>query len=787
MLGEVQNRKVGAALLWLSALALAGVGAVHALRSSGHGASEPVLHAVHSTAASPSVSLRQLGDGAMDDELQVAALQLALRWEEQGYTVEIVDGAQASRQASHQEVLLGTLGSPTAEDPEQEQRAWRSLGLRRRGTDWVTPDGRAWPQGSSVLSVTLAGRHLDGAVRRLGLLGLGLLGFGESVASDAALVTLLLKPADHSDPLGQVLKALSHARPPSSPGAVLYSRGQRVFEVEFNQDGFATDRVRTYARAPAASPTSTAYGKLAASASRSSAAIRSLGKRPQSTLALKVVELSDMAAYTRDGAQQRSGWYDASLHRLVVYPGLTASADDAVEDFLETELLRTFGRPASPWFLRGMIYVLTGRAGGFQLTDLESRSQAVTLDDVLAPTRQRTRLALAPVEARLARGVLAEFNSDVAAAWSTRFEDDEDMTERLRSQWEAGLVKAPVVPATGSPREWSGGVTVAIVSPARGYGQFGSAELHRDFERIAALGFSGVQLTVHVPVVPPTLVERSDLLFDLGGWGYGVTVEGDGAVLVSAAAARALGLSVVLEPRFVMSASGVLGHKQVFGSAERIQLYGDRRAPAMEGVAWLAEQAGAEALVMFDPEELPREVGDFRAAIRQQAEDARSSVRERSALYGMPFKGECVAFSRSLAGMALAAAASELTAGAPAATGEPNAGVLTSVGLELSLDTSEAAKARGRRVLLASGQAGGQLRALRVQGLDARSSLREEPTWSILSAVRAGTGTEVLPHAVVLGPWRWTSSAEEASSAGLPANLRELSDERLRLLATLPR
>ena len=807
MVGEAQKQKVGGVLLWILAFVLAVAGAVHALRSTGHAASEPVLHAVHGSGDQPCVSVRQLGGAAMDEELQVAALRLGLRWEEQGYSVlipqfddEASEGRGDGSQAAYHEVLLGTLGAPAADDPELEQRAWRSLGLSRQLDAWVTPDGRSWPRESCSLAVTLAQTHFQGVVRRLNLLGLV-----EPARSDAALVTLLLRPT------GSLSPALPRlGSPPVSPGVVLWSGGQRVFEVDLDKEGFATQRVRSYPAvlaAPSGSQVgdSTAFADLAAAAGRYGAAIRSLGKKSPSVRALEVAELTSVEAYLVDGPLQRSGWYDATHHRLMVIPGLAASADDAVEDFLEAELLRTFGRPASPWLVRGLIYVFTGRAGGFSLMDLESRSQPIAVEDVWSSTRRRTRLALAPAEARLARGVLAEYNSDVRAAWTAPLGTDGEMADRLRSQWKEGHVKAPVVPASFSARNWSGGVALEVVNPARGMGQFGSSELHTDFERIASLGFDGVRLAVHVPVVPPTPAERGEIPFAVKGWGYNVTLEGDGALLASAAAAQALGLSVVLEPRFVVSATGVLGHKQVHGSPERIRQYGERRALAMEGVAWLAEQAGAEALVMFDPEELPRAIGTHRAALKQQAEAARTITREQSAVYASPFAGERIALSRSLGGMTRAAEAKELTAGRSGAASEPGAAPLTAVGLELTLDSADAPKSRTRRVLLASREAGGELRALRILGLDSTAPLGEEPTWSVLSSLgadpgpgpgrgkgaKAPTEVEKTPHAVWLGPWRMASkgqSLKERMAAGrLPSNLRAFSDERLRQLAAVPR
>ena len=775
MSGQAQNQKVGAALLWLSSLGLAGAGALLSLGSGGHAASEPVLDTVHGFAASPCVSLRQRSGAAMGEELRVAALRLGLRWTELGYEVRIPDPARAASKeeagalhVAQQELLFGTLGEPATDDAELERRAWRSLGLEAQTGAWVAPDGRAWPRKSSILSVTLVQGNLDSAVRRLSLLGLN-----ESVQSDAALVTLLLQDAGSPELAIPALES-----PSSSPGVVLWSGGQRVFEVDFDEHGFATERARSYAEVPAEPSKTAAYAELAGSAARYSEAIRSLGRKPISELPLQVAEIASVDAYLRDGALQRCGWYDALRHRLIVVPGLLASADDAVEDYLGTELLRTFGRPASPWLLRGLIYVFTERAGGFSLTELESRSQAAALEDVLAPTRRQPRLALAPAEARLARGVLAEFDGEFASAWASRLEDGDGMVERLRSQWHADLVRAPVAPAPAPKRKWSGGVTVEIASPARGPGQLGSAELHADFQRIASLGFDGVRLLVHVPVAPPTSLERRGALFSLKGWGYGVTLEGDGALLISAAAARALGLSVVIEPRFVASATGALGYRQIHGSPERIRLYGARRALAVEGVAWLAEQAGAEALVMFDPEELPRAVVGSFAAIKEQAEVARAINREQSTVYASPFTGERIAFARSLTHMKRALRAGEFTATAPGAA------ALTSVGLELTLDSMGSSKDRSRRVLLASREAGGELRALRILGLDPSALLGEQMAWTVLSSLP--TRAEAMPHAVLLWPWHMLSQGPVRAGSS-PGNLRELPDEKLRQLAVLPR
>lgn len=766
----LRRRYAGAASLWLCALALVGVGAVYALRTTDHGGPEGVLAALHELAEDPRVAVRSLDSTAPDEDLKVAALRLALRWEERGYAVALPGlvaerGEQAAERSApaRYEVLLGELlpgeGQPGA------------FGLSVQDDAWVTADGRSWPRASSVVGITLTQDQLRFALPRLGSLGLR-----APVASEAKLVTLLLhsrlRGTQNTPWLGYALKALSLGPPSCAPRVVLWSEGGRVVEIDLDEDGYATELIRPYPAASAADslkqPSGTgASTKLVASALRASAAIRSLGGNSAPAVPLTVAHLSDLGPYARDGALQRSGWYDMALQQLVVLPGSTASADDAVEDFLETELLRRLGRPGSAWFLRGLIYGFTGRAGGFFLKDLESISQSVTFEEALA--NRRTRLALAGAKARLMRAVLAEFNADLEAAYSVRFDEDEEMLQRLRAQWSKGLEIAPVVSAKPRTRRWSGGAIVEVTTSARGFGQLGSDELHRDFRRIAALGFTGVQLAVHVPVPPLTSAADRKTLILNPAWGHSVTLEGDGALQWSAAKARAQGLSVTLAPRFVMSAGAGPGHTQVHGGPEQIRLYGDRRAVAMEGAAWLAEQIQAEALVIFEPTDLPDEVPRGNAEFHAQLAAAKTSLREQSALFAGPFVGERIAFCRTAAAM---------TEALKVGMGE------TALGLQVPVSSKAKPQAPLLEVQEAIQTNGGAALALRFPNFGPRRKEREDLLWSALPAP---------PRAVLMGGWRLTSRRQPASRrqerGGVRMlsgpNLREFTGERLRGLAAM--
>ncbi len=748
------------------------------------------------------MAVRSLGEGGLGSGVRVAALQLGLRWEERGYHVSISSGqdeAAAADERTHHEVLLGTLRSVASVSPELQESAWASWGLGLQAGSLVTPDGSVWPRESSVLGLTFTeGQrgHVSGRLEHVGM--------QEDVVGSSKLTTLLLAPPDDQAQTVAALRALALDAPSVSPRVILWSGGVRVYEAELDEHGYGTQRVQAYSGASESPVPSSSYADLVDTALRFQTAIHNLGDRVEPVAAVEVAELQSIEPFTRDGSMQRCGWYDAARHRLVVVPGLAASVDDAMEDFLEAELLRTFGVPASPWLMRGLIYVFTGRVGGFSLIEVEPWNEAVTLEDVISPTRQRTRLALAPVEARLARGVLSVFNSDVRAAWGARLEDDEEMLGRLRAQLRTGLLKAPVVLSDREPRAWSGGVVVEVTAPVHGSGRLGSDELHQDLERIASLGFSGVQLTVHVPVAPPSPLERKRVPLGLRGWGYGVTLEGDGALLVSAAAARAQGLSVVLRPRFVTSAAAGLGSAQIHGTPERIRLYGDRRALAMEGLAWLAEQAGVEAIMMFDPEELPRAIGADDPPYRRIAENARTSLLASSTRYASPFTGERIAFCRNTLAMGHSIASPELSvagvAAGAAAGAEPGNLPTTAIGLELVSTAGDTARLRGRRVMAATQVAEGELRALRIPDLGPFPTDGEEPVWSALSLLRQGAqqmdpsepGAVSMPHAVLLSPWRLRAPhasppGESNAAADGPFNMRDFSDERLRGLAAVPR
>lgn len=178
---------------------------------------------------------------------------------------------------------------------------------------------------------------------------------------------------------------------------------------------------------------------------------------------------------------------------------------------------------------------------------------------------------------------------------------------------------------------------------------FGTADGAIELNQISALGFGAVCIEVHVPVVSPS--NRAGLPVEFDQWAGGrsrpVTLEGDGAVLLAAEHARAAGLKVVLWPRLIIGPSGgLLGHQLVATSEHWLELSGRVRETSAL-IAAMAQEMGAEGLVLFDHHFLPTKGEADAQGEVAEALAVRSSVRIALLEGAAAFRGPkvCVAGS----------------------------------------------------------------------------------------------------------------------------------------------
>ncbi|MFT7075191.1 MAG: hypothetical protein ACJA0P_001191 [Planctomycetota bacterium] len=634
-------------VLGLAALVLPAIAVRQSLQTVEHAGTEPVLDAIAALVDHPSIDVflpaAEVGDDEAEAALRLAALRLASTWRSMGHPCRVrpLEGVNSYADAEDAEDAAGArvICSSFPEEP----KLWSALGLVHDAGKIQTPGGRAWPEGSVAIAVTL----VRGQTQRHGLAS------PESRISAVGCNIHVIGKEPRGEPVASALEALARRRPQLTPTVVLWCKGQRVYEATLNSDGWANDDGTAWGLAAPSTPTGDEHASLLGRARRISAAIEALkpAGEPASQQgagaagSLHVHEASSLASRERDGAVQRAGWYDGVHHRLVMLRGVPAGQDDALFAFAEAEFLRVLGAPGTEWFSRGMAHNLIGSCGGMALGELEKRAGAVTPDEVFGPGRGRTRLTLAPAEARLARAMVAEYGGSVTEAWGVQVERDAGLRERLRERWMARLVQASTEP--DSMESWA---TVPRVLPPGAHvelavrmGSLAQESVRSELERVARLGFAGVSLRLHVPVAPATALERRYQATGWQAWGSHVSMEGDGAVLATAAIAKELGLSVTLAPRFLTGESAGLGRRQIHGGAEQLRRYGDRRALAMEGAAWLAEQAGADALVALDGPDLPLPPSD--PVLPPEVVAARANLRRQTLVYSSPFAGERIVFA----------------------------------------------------------------------------------------------------------------------------------------------
>ncbi|WP_419190975.1 hypothetical protein [Saltatorellus ferox] len=93
----------------------------------------------------------------------------------------------------------------------------------------------------------------------------------------------------------------------------------------------------------------------------------------------------------------------------------------------------------------------------------------------------------------------------VAEAWGLAVAGNVDLDRSLRERWKASLQRFPIERRSPSMRLTKSGARVEVKATAS---ELASPDFLRELDRIAALGFRGIALEVHVPVAPPGATER---------------------------------------------------------------------------------------------------------------------------------------------------------------------------------------------------------------------------------------------------------------------------------------
>ena len=331
-------------------------------------------------------------------------------------------------------------------------------------------------------------------------------------------------------------------------------------------------------------------------------------------------------------APAAAGWFDGAANELVVAAGVRGGIEDALRSFVTERILDAFGAPKDPWLLEGYAAWLAVDGDG----DAPGSSAVVT-GERAAPREARRAERRRAVRALLEGG-------------------DARLIDLVRDGVPPGALATVIAeaggelsPAAARPGALDPGAFVRYGGSIRAARRvFGSARGEAELERIAALGFDGVLIEVHVPAPPRSSARagsRPRPAVVAGGqeWGMSSTLEGDGAVLMAAAQARRAGLRVVLAPKLVASPSGpFVGQQVAANSPESL----GRLAVALAGAAELAARAGAEGLVVLDTFHFPAD-----AALREKLPASDRAARD-AAFDGLlaaaaSFPGALLAISNS--------------------------------------------------------------------------------------------------------------------------------------------
>ncbi|MEM6568148.1 MAG: hypothetical protein AAF957_07035 [Planctomycetota bacterium] len=430
-----------------------------------------------------------------------------------------------------------------------------------------------------------------------------------------------------------------------------------------------------------------------------------LGLDPSLADGLEVRLLVAVDERARTGPVDAPAWVvapstgESSGPRLVGIAGVAGLEREALRAWRGWLLHAAYGPPAAGWIADGL-------AHGALRADDASLWSGVTFEEATGGS-PRTHAVRAVAAAHLVDLAL-ESAPDRAAAARSLWRDGVEgpALGSLRQRWDAALLEAARGSTQDAPPELRRPLPRAVAARLAGAASppigLGTRNARAEMERVKELGFGAVALNVHVPIAPPAAFDPRRSI-TLGGWGARVTTQGDGAVLAAARHAAELGLEVVLWPRFVAGESGPLATQQIHPDAAAFTALGRRYALAVEGVAHLAERAGASAIVLLEHPLLPQS-----NPLPEDIVDARASLRRQAVAFARPFRGSLVLLARGVPRLERAAARPELSAArAP--------GVVFGFHLgHLGADVANPSAAYTHRLRSAAAAADGRLRAVEV-------------------------------------------------------------------------
>jgi len=308
------------------------------------------------------------------------------------------------------------------------------------------------------------------------------------------------------------------------------------------------------------------------------------------------------------GAPRSLATYDPLARRLrallVAAPGGGRGLDDGGRALAAGLLRAELGDPAQGWMLDAAALDAADRLGGVPLErwcahlalEREWSLEEILAEDVL---ERESPWAVLPLRALLFRALRESLSpAELLERWSTegdRALDGVDFgarLQRLRDERGGTLAEEQAARRAGALEgPWRGAILLA--PPASGEHGLGSPGCAEAFEDLSELGASAVTLRCH------SVADR--------GAGSGrpsspppasCVLEGDAALLVALAQARAQGLRTALQPALLSSLSGGLDGDRLTTGVEMWRAHLEARRATLLHAGLLAELGGAELLFL---------------------------------------------------------------------------------------------------------------------------------------------------------------------------------------------
>jgi hypothetical protein len=450
--------------------------------------------------------------------------------------------------AAHPESARVVVGGP--ESPEVAE-------LLARLAPGVTVEGSAW----SILG------------HKYSLGGCLLVAVFEDPRTPGIPLTLVVS----GDP-ARLARAERELRPGWRPSLELWRLGERVFSARLSVRGelrpdsavLAEDRSHhTLAKLDGAGlgQVEVLFDPGQVSAARVSSYLAEVG---QSLAAASWADLPEreparVVVVTELSAQQALEWYDPSTNTLTA--ALGSAVNDGGRALLEARFIETLGPPAEPWMADAAAMAAVGRIAG---RDLETWVSWLARDRSWNASElsdgQRSPWATRALRASMWRRLVTQGRA--REIWEGGpFDQDGQLSALLAEKSALGRMPTPIPVRRGL--------------------------IDGDVDLALQAGADAILIRAHVPIH--------------GRWGDGgpwrgasgpTTLEGDGALLIQVARARAAGLRVILACYLLSSPSGTYDGDRVMTSAGQWREHFRQRTRAIVHVGLLGELAGAEVLLV---------------------------------------------------------------------------------------------------------------------------------------------------------------------------------------------